>query len=94
MPDKIYKMRLPQLDTPLDGVDLGTQMRLLRRHADYKMLRRGALPGGKAARCLQRLYRPRVPKLVGVWYNMSAGKWPIAERRTPDDCIMQEQQEN
>ena len=94
VPDKIYKMRLPQLDTPLDGVDLGIQMRLLRRHANYKMLRRGSLPGGKAARWLQRLYRPRVPKLVGVWYNMSAGKWPIAERRTPDHCIMQEQQED
>ncbi len=94
VPDKIYKMRLPQLDTPLDGVDLGIQMRLLRRHANYKMLRRGALPGGKAARWLQRLYRPRVPKLVGVWYNMSAGKWPIAERRTPDHCVMQEQQED
>lgn len=79
--DKVYKLRLPQADTPLDGVDLGVQMRMLRRHGDYEMLSTGAAPGGGLARWLQRFYRPRVPKLVGVWFNMSAGKWPNADRR-------------
>jgi hypothetical protein len=94
VPDKTYKMRFPQEDTRLDGVDLGVQMRLMRRHGDYKMLKGGEMPGGKVACWLQRLYRPRVPKLVGVWYNMSAGKWPIADRRKPQRRTMQEEQED
>jgi len=79
--DKVYKLRLPQADTALDGVDLAVQMRLLRRHGDYQMLSSGAAPGGGLGRWLERHYRPRVPKLVGVWFNMSAGKWPVPDRR-------------
>jgi len=82
-PDKTHKMRLPQADTALDGVDLAVQLRLLRRHADYDMLESGALPGGKIARWLQRLHWPRPPAVAGVWFNMSAGKWPRADRRAP-----------
>lgn len=78
-PDRRYKMRFPQDDTALDGVDLAVQLRLLRRYGDYEMLSSGALPGGRIARWLQRLHWPRPPKVVGVWFNMSAGKWPLPQ---------------